>query len=73
MTLLDSIIRDLRTMPPEKLLEVARYVQAMHPEKIERRRAAWLAAAGSMAGKDGEEFERAVRTEGDRINVDHVW
>jgi hypothetical protein len=68
MTVIDSIVRDLRELPPPKLVEVARYVHGLNPRSHERRRAALLATAGCMTGEDGEDFERAVKAEADRTD-----
>jgi hypothetical protein len=70
MTVIESIVRDLHELPPTKLVEVARYVHGLNPKSQERRRAALLATAGCMAGAEGEEFERAVKAEADRIDGD---
>jgi len=67
MSVIESIIRDLRELPPPKLMEVARYVHGLNPKGHERRRAALLATAGCMTGEEGEDFERAVKAEADRI------
>ena len=45
-------------------------VHGLNPKSQERRRAALLATAGCMAGEEGEEFERAVKAEADRIDGD---
>jgi hypothetical protein len=68
MSVIESIIRDLRDLPPEKLVEVAHYVHVLNPKSHERRRAALLATAGCMPDEGGEDFERAVRAEADRID-----
>jgi hypothetical protein len=67
MSVIESIVRDLRDLPPPKLMEVARYVHGLNPKGHERRRAALLATAGCMTGAEGEDFERAVKAEADRI------
>ena len=72
MTVIESIMRDLRELPPPKLVEVARYIHGLTPRSRERRRAALMATAGCMAGEDGEDFERAVKAEADRIDGD-AW
>jgi hypothetical protein len=61
ISVIDSIVRDLRELPPPKLAEVARYVHGLNPRSHERRCAALLATAGCMPGEEGEDFERAVR------------
>lgn len=70
MTVIESIVQDLRELPPPKLVKVARYVHGLNPKSKERRRAALLATAGCMAGEEGEDFERAVKAEADRIDGD---
>ena len=72
MTVIESIVRELRELPPPQLVEVARYVHGLNPKSHERRRAALLATAGCMPGEEGEDFERAVKAEADRINGD-AW
>jgi hypothetical protein len=67
MSVIESIVRDLRDLPPPKLMEVARYVHGLNPKGHERRRAALLATAGCMSGAEGEDFERGVKAEADRI------
>ena len=70
MTVIESIMRDLRELPPPKLVEVARYIHGLNPRHHERRRAVLLETAGCMKGKEGEDFERAVKAEADRIDGD---
>jgi hypothetical protein len=70
MSVIESILKDLQGLPTTKLVEVARYVHGLNPKSQEQRRAALLATAGCMAGEEGEEFERAVRGEADRIDGD---
>ena len=72
MTILESIMRDLRDLPAPKLVEVSNYIHSLHPsvEAEERRRAAIRCTSGTMAGAVGEDFERAVRETADRIDTD---
>ena len=70
MTVIDSIVRDLRDLPAPKLVEVARYIHGLNPKNRERRRAALLATAGCLSGEDGADFERSVKEESDRIDGD---
>ena len=72
MTLLESIMRELHELPAPKLVEVSHYIRTLHPsaESITRRRNAIRATAGSMAGDEGEDFERAVRESADRLDAD---
>jgi hypothetical protein len=70
MSVIESIILELHELPPAKLVEVARYVHVLNSKSHERRRAALMATAGCMPGEEGEDFERAVRAEADRIDGD---
>lgn len=70
MSVIESIVRDLHDLPTPKLVEVARYVHGLNPKNRPRRRAALLETAGCMTGEVGEDFERAVRAEADRIDGD---
>ena len=70
MSVIESIVRDLHELPTPMLVDVARYVHGLNPKSQERRRAALLATAGCMAGEEGEDFERSVRAEADRIDGD---
>jgi hypothetical protein len=68
---IESILKDLQDLPTSKLVEVAHYVRDLNPKSQERRVDALLATAGCMAGEEGENFERAVRAEADRIDGDN--
>ncbi|WP_395742730.1 hypothetical protein [Prosthecobacter sp.] len=72
LTLLESIVRDLRELPAPKLVEVSHYIHTLHPssESSSRQRAAIRSTAGCMTGDEGADFERAVRESADRIDTD---
>ena len=70
MTVIESILKDLETLPASKLVEVARYVRALTSARRDQRLAALKETAGCMAGPDGEAFEQAVREEAARIDAD---
>jgi hypothetical protein len=70
MTLLESIVQDLKELSTPKLVEVAGYVHELSPENRARRFAALAATAGCMNGEEGEDFERAVRSESERVDSD---
>ena len=69
MTVIESIIKNLETLPASKLVEVAHFISGLNPNRRNERIAALKATAGSMAG---EAFEKAVREEADRIDAD-AW
>jgi hypothetical protein len=45
-------------------------VHRLNPKVEKRRREALSATAGSLCGEEGEDFERAVKEETDRIDSD---
>ena len=72
MTVIESIVKDLETLPASKLVEVANYVSRFNPKRRDERMAALKATAGCLAGEEGEAFEKAVREEADRIDP-YAW
>ena len=70
MSVLESIVKDLETLPASTLGEVAHYVSGLNPKRREERLAAIRATAGCMSGEVGAAFERLVREEADRVDVD---
>jgi len=64
MTVIDSLVRDLRELTPPKLVEVARFIHSLNPGSHERRRTALMASAGRVSGQEGKDFEQAVKAEG---------
>lgn len=65
---METIVRDLQKLPPSKLDAVATYVQELVTDSDESRFAGIIATAGCMPGKQGEDFEKAVREQADRID-----
>lgn len=70
MTVLESIVKDLETLPAPKLVEVAHFVSNLNPRRREERLAALKATAGCMSPEEGEAFEKTIREESDRIDAD---
>ena len=70
MSVLESIVKDLESLPAPKLVEVAHYVSNLNPKRREERLAALNATAGCLPGAEGEAFEKAVCEEGGRIDLD---
>ena len=58
---MESIVKDLETLPATKLVEVAHYVSRFNPKHRDERMVALKATAGCMAGEEGKAFEKAVR------------
>lgn len=69
MSVLESIVKDLETLPAPKLVEVAHYVSRLNPRRREERLTALRATAGCLSEEEGEAFEKAVREEGGRIDL----
>lgn len=62
MTVIDSIIHDLRGLPLRKLVEVARYVHRLS-ETAEKERSEVLAETyGYLSQQEGEVFEQALES-----------
>jgi hypothetical protein len=70
VSVLESIVKDLETLPAPRLVEVAHYVSGLNPKRREARLAAIEATAGCMSGEEGVAFERLVREEADRVDAD---
>ncbi len=70
VSVLESIVKDLETLPASTLVEVAHFVSGLNPKRREERLAALHATAGCMSGETGETFERLVREESDRVDAD---
>ena len=71
MSVLESIVKDLETLPTPRLVEVAHYVSGLNPKRREERLAAIRATAGCItSGEEGAAFERLVREEADRVDAD---
>lgn len=72
MATVESIVKELNDLSDAKLEEVSRFVRGLLPVEPsqEKARAALRITAGCLDGGEGEEFERAVREEADRIDAD---
>jgi hypothetical protein len=70
VSVLESIVKDLESLPVLRLVEVAHYVSGLNPKRREEQLAAIRATAGCMSGDEGAAFERLVREEADRVDSD---
>ncbi len=61
MSVIESILKDLQSLPNPKLVEVARYVHGLSEEAQKERSALLRQTFGSLSEEDGEIFEQAVR------------
>ena len=51
MTVIESIIKNLETLPASKLVEVAHFISGLNPNRRNERIAALKATAGGMPGE----------------------
>jgi hypothetical protein len=68
MSTLESIVADLRTLPPPKLQEAAALIHRLRETTREERLAALARSAGMWSGPEGEAIERAIEQECERID-----
>jgi hypothetical protein len=68
VSVLESIVKDLESLPATRLVEVARYVSGLNPKRREERLRAIQATAGCMDDEAGANFERTVREEAERLD-----
>jgi len=60
MTVLESIVKDLETLPASKLAEVAHFVSNLNPKRREERLALLRKTQGVLSEEDGKIFEQAM-------------
>jgi hypothetical protein len=60
MDLLESIVKDLQSLPATRLVEVARFVHEMTETAQSERRALLKQTHGALSAADGEAFEQAL-------------
>ena len=60
MTVIESIMRDLQSLPMQKLVEVARYVHRMNADTQKERAQALRETHGYMSSEEAQVFEDAL-------------
>ena len=60
MSVIESILKDLQSLPTSKLVEIARYVHGLNEAAHEERRAVLKRTHGALSEEDGEAFEQAL-------------
>jgi hypothetical protein len=60
MSVIESILRDLQSLPTPKLVEVARYVHGLSEEAQKERLSLLRQTHGALSEEDGEIFEQAL-------------
>lgn len=62
MTVIESIIKELESLPNAKLVEVAGFVHRLSDQAQQERAEALRRLHGSLSEPDGEAFEEALRS-----------
>ncbi len=68
MSTLETIVEELRTLPPPKLAEAASYIHRLRETTREERLAALERTAGVWSGPEGEAIEKAIEEGCERID-----
>ena len=67
---LDTIIEDLKLLPPEKLRIAADFVSRLKGISAEERQAALARTSGCLSQKEADELERVIEEGCERIDED---
>ncbi|MCX6953521.1 MAG: hypothetical protein NTV51_15330 [Verrucomicrobia bacterium] len=67
MTTLESIVEELRTLPPPKLEEAASYIRSLREATRDERLAALDRTAGVWSGPEGEVIEQSIKDGCERV------
>lgn len=68
MTTLETIVEELRTLPPPKLAEAASYIHRLREATYAERLAALERTAGVWSGPEGAAIEKAIEENCERID-----
>jgi hypothetical protein len=60
VTVIESILKDLQSLPTPKLIEVAGYVHGLSEESQKERLALLAQTHGVLNDEDGEAFDKAL-------------
>lgn len=60
VNLLEAIIEDLKSLPPDKLEGAADFIQRLKHISQEERQAILARTAGSLSREDADEIEKAI-------------
>ena len=72
MSTLETIVEDLRTLPPPKLAEAAALIHGLREGARAERRAALRRCAPILSPADGAELERIIEENREKIDT-HGW
>ncbi len=69
---LDTIIKELKSLPPPKLQQVAGFIQRLKPISQEERQTILARTAGCLSPEEADELERVIEEGCERID-EHGW
>ena len=68
MTALEAIVKELKSLPPEKFERAAEYVHELRESSMVDRRAILRATSGRLSGEAGESLANAIEEGCERID-----
>ena len=71
MSPLDSIVEDLKSLPPDQLELAADYIQRLKRISQEERQAILTHTAGSLSRETADEMEKAIEEGCERVDESH--
>lgn len=69
MSTLETILEDLRALPPPKLAEAASYIHRLRESTREERMASLERSAAILTDAEGAELERAIKEGCEKIDA----
>ena len=69
---LESIVEDLKSLPPDRLEIAANFIRRLKPIGEEERQAALARAFGCLSPEEADEMERVIEEGCEQIN-EHGW
>ncbi|MGB8353607.1 MAG: hypothetical protein WCD79_06955 [Chthoniobacteraceae bacterium] len=69
MSELEMIMQELKTLPPQKLKDVAGYIHSLSEIARTHRQTALEQAYGSLSEEDADVMEKAIKANCERINA----
>jgi hypothetical protein len=72
MSALESIVEDLKSLPPPKLQMAAEYIQRLKGPTQAERQAALARTFGCLSPEEADEMERVIEEGCEQIN-EHGW
>ena len=72
MSPLDSILKDLKALPPDRLEMAADFIRRLKPISDVEREAALARTFGCLSPEEADEMERVIEEGCEQIN-EHAW